>query len=62
MKTSNRWVKCTSAKSRFYTVDGIYEVFTDGKDSFVLGSDGFYDNLGKMCSKFVPYDKPNGEG
>lgn len=61
MKTSDQWVKCVSSGSRFYTVGGVYQVYSDGKDRYVKGSDGLYDNMRTMVSKFAPHKGPSNE-
>lgn len=48
-------VVCQSAKSRWYQTGGIYTLYTDGKENYVQGSDGFYDNVTKCLSVFKEY-------
>ena len=51
-------VKCISAGSKWYTVGDTYTVYVDSKkERYVQGSDGYYDKLNKMVSKFKVVDK-----
>ena len=61
MKTSDKWVKCVTAGSDYYTVGQVYQVYNEGGKSYVLGSDGLYDSIGSMVSKFVPHKEPSDE-
>lgn len=61
MKTSDQWVKCVSAGSDYYTVGGVYRVYSDGQDRYVVGSDGLYDNMRTMVSKFIPHKRSSNE-
>jgi hypothetical protein len=61
MKTSDQWVKCVSSGTGYYTVGHVYQVHSDGKDRYVVGSDGLYDNMRTMVSKFIPHKEPSDE-
>jgi len=51
-KTKDK-VLCVSAASQWYEVGKEYNVYEDTKGArFVIGSDGYHDQIGKMVSKF----------
>jgi len=53
MKQTKDKVTCVSAGSKWYSVGKTYLVYVDEKkDRHVQGSDGHYDKLSKMVSKF----------
>ncbi len=53
MKPTGKFLICSYAGSHFYTRGKRYRVFKDknGRE-FVKGSDGIYDNISRMVSKF----------
>jgi len=55
MKPTKSKVRCISAATRFYTTNKEYVVYTNGDgNTYIRGSDGFYDNVAKTSSKFTP--------
>lgn len=53
MKQTKDKVLCVSAGSQWYQAGKEYQVYTDHKGvRHVLGSDGHYDQIGKMVSRF----------
>jgi len=52
-KKTKHKVSCVSAASPWYEVGKEYDVYEDTKGvRFVVGSDGYYDQIGKMASRF----------
>lgn len=58
MKEISKKLVCVSAATQFYTKGEIYQVYTD-EDGYqcVRGSDGIYDRLATMSSKFDKYNE-----
>lgn len=56
MRKTKKKVKCMKAASRWYVVGGVYDVYVDDGKEFILGADGFYDQLDICLSKFEPYE------
>ena len=57
MRQVARKVVCTSAATPFYKTGKVYPLYVDKQGiEYVKGSDGLFDNLKKMTSKFVKYE------
>jgi len=53
LKQTGESVLCVNAASQWYSTGDYYKVFKDHKGNrYVLGSDGHYDRIDQMISKF----------
>lgn len=62
MKQTKDKVLCVSAGSQWYQAGEEYQVYIDHKGvRYVLGSDGYYDQIGKMVSRFKEINSGQGD-
>jgi len=58
LKKLNKKLVCVSAATQFYTQGAVYQVYIDHEGyQCVRGSDGIYDRLEKMSSRFDKCDE-----